>query len=651
MAEPSKTLLKIRFPQSPIEHHIGKFEQFFHNVHYLLKAEDEVNRLLSCEIVSIQNQLNFYISVTEKYSNTLQHLLYSLFPEAEITQTERYEDTDKLPNHAFGFAMTLTQNELYSLRTYKLTAPHDPLSLLISTISFTPPKHGVMFQLVIDPLDEELETASSGLFYGETKRSAESVELPKFQATMRLLYFFPNDQQTIALDHIEEVQRSFHEFSAEKNRIVFTQAHDVQAFTKEFFSRKQNNVDVLTQEEVASLFHIPDPSLYLTSINWITSKHTHPPFNLPTLYTAEAQQAVFFGETNFRGQKTAFGILHQDLKQHMYIVGKAGYGKTHLLHTLAFGSIQHDKPTCVIDFHGDLSQTLFESMPPEKQEHIVYLNAAEKKFPLQLNPLINFSSALQSRTVQDLIEIIRHHSKDWSNNMDQLLRYALLALMAQPDTSLLSIIQLLKNSEQRAILISQTQDEPTVQGVIRAIEALLSYQVINQLFVQSTDKPTIAQALKNKKTIIVNLAGSKLTTTASSVLGSIILAQVLQYQLLNAKTERDNNSIYVYINECSLIVPSILNRTLTEGSHYNMGLILAHQFLAQLDSTVKDTILGTIGSLICLRVSAEDAAYLAPELQPVIEAHDLVNLGIKEMIVKMNIEGQSAPPFSGNILL
>lgn len=85
---------------------------------------------------------------------------------------------------------------------------------------------------------------------------------------------------------------------------------------------------------------------------------------------------------------------------------------------------------------------------------------------------------------------------------------------------------------------------------------------------------------------------------------------------------------------------------LAELRKYRVSLILANQYLAQLEREVRDAVLGNVGTLVCFRVSADDAAHLARELEPVFESVDLIGLPNYHVYLRLMIDGQVSRPFS-----
>jgi len=89
---------------------------------------------------------------------------------------------------------------------------------------------------------------------------------------------------------------------------------------------------------------------------------------------------------------------------------------------------------------------------------------------------------------------------------------------------------------------------------------------------------------------------------------------------------------------------------LSEARKYHLGLVLAHQYIAQMDEVVRDAALGNVGTTISFRVGAYDAEYLEKEFAPEFTAQDIVNLGFADTYLRLMIDGMASRPFSAHTL-
>ncbi|MEA3357328.1 MAG: hypothetical protein U9Q67_02740, partial [Patescibacteria group bacterium] len=65
---------------------------------------------------------------------------------------------------------------------------------------------------------------------------------------------------------------------------------------------------------------------------------------------------------------------------------------------------------------------------------------------------------------------------------------------------------------------------------------------------------------------------------------------------------------------------------------------------------IKDTVFGNVGSIIMFRLGMQDAEELVKEFSPQFSTKDMVNLGIRDIYVKLCIDGKTSKPFSASTL-
>ena len=96
---------------------------------------------------------------------------------------------------------------------------------------------------------------------------------------------------------------------------------------------------------------------------------------------------TYFGKTNFRSSDNIFGIKRKDRRQHMYILGKSGTGKSVLLSNLIVQNIQNGEGVCVVDPHGELVEEILGLIPENRIKDVIYFNPADTDFHIGFNVL------------------------------------------------------------------------------------------------------------------------------------------------------------------------------------------------------------------------------------------------------------------------
>lgn len=95
---------------------------------------------------------------------------------------------------------------------------------------------------------------------------------------------------------------------------------------------------------------------------------------------------------------------------------------------------------------------------------------------------------------------------------------------------------------------------------------------------------------------------------------------------------------------------------LSEARKYELGLIMAHQYIGQLvgktesygqgGTKMRDAVFGNVGSIMSFKIGAEDAEYMAKEMAPVLSEQDVIGIPNFNCYVKLNVNNTTSRPFS-----
>ena len=124
------------------------------------------------------------------------------------------------------------------------------------------------------------------------------------------------------------------------------------------------------------------------------------------------------------------------------------------------------------------------------------------------------------------------------------------------------------------------------------------------------------------KILLVNLAKGRIGEGAAALLGSLLMARIGLEGLARADTEEPfRRDFYVYLDEFQTFATESLANMLSELRKYRVNLILANQYLAQLDESVRPAILGNVGTLISFRLGPDDARVISREFREEATPH------------------------------
>jgi hypothetical protein len=380
---------------------------------------------------------------------------------------------------------------------------------------------------------------------------------------------------------------------------------------------------------------------------------------------------TFFGQTNFRNKQTAFGIKQADRRAHMYIIGKTGTGKSTLLGTMVRQDIEAGRGLALLDPHGDLIERVLAGVPENRKADVIYFNVPDGAHPLGFNPLESVSPEKRPLAASGLLDVFKKIWADsWGPRLEHILRNALLALFDQPAATLADILRLLDdrgfrshamtrvhNTQVREFWLREYESYPArfraeaVAPIQNKVGAFLADPLLNRILVQPRSAFDLRRVMDEGKILLVNLAKGKIGEDTAALLGALLVSRIGLAALSRAEMpEGERRDFFLYLDEFQSFTTLNLANMLSELRKYRVGMILAHQYLTQLDLPVRDAILGNAGTVVTFRLGLADAEILAKEFYPVFSATDLVSLPNYHVYLKLMIDGVVSRPFSAKIL-
>jgi hypothetical protein len=191
----------------------------------------------------------------------------------------------------------------------------------------------------------------------------------------------------------------------------------------------------------------------------------------------------------------------------------------------------------------------------------------------------------------------------------------------------------------------------SIAPVQNKVGAFLANPVLRNILTRRERGLEPRQLMDEGKILVVNLAKGQIGEDTAALLGSLLVSRLGLAALSRADAPgQSRRHFYLYLDEFQNFTTLSLANMLSELRKYRVGLVLAHQYLAQLDERVRDAILGNVGTVIAFRVGPEDAQILAREFAPEFSARDLAGLPNYHIYVKLMIDGAVSEPFSAETL-
>ena len=180
----------------------------------------------------------------------------------------------------------------------------------------------------------------------------------------------------------------------------------------------------------------------------------------------------------------------------------------------------------------------------------------------------------------------------------------------------------------------------------------LTNPLIRNIVGQTRSAIDIRKAMDEEKILIINLSKGLIGEDTSALLGAMLITRLQLAAMSRVDiSEEERKDFYLYVDEFQNFATEAFANILSEARKYRLDLILAHQYIAQMEEPVRDAVFGNVGTMACFRVGAQDAEYLEKEFTPEFNIQDLVNLDFAQIYLKLMIDGVASRPFSATTLI
>jgi hypothetical protein len=153
------------------------------------------------------------------------------------------------------------------------------------------------------------------------------------------------------------------------------------------------------------------------------------------------------------------------------------------------------------------------------------------------------------------------------------------------------------------------------------------------------------------KVLIVNLDKGRIGEGPAATLGALLVSHIALAGFSRRDIpEPERRDFHVFLDEFHTFTTLSIATMLSELRKYRVNMVLAHQYIAQLDASVRDAIFGNVGTIISFRVGGQDAAFLAREFAPKFDAEDFISLPRYHVYLRLMIDGEMSKPFSATTI-
>jgi hypothetical protein len=679
------------------------------------------------EMVANDGLVSFYVVLPEEQRQFVEQQIHAQYPTAQVEDADDY-NFFRHDGACAGVEVSLSRQSFFPLRTYKKMEA-DPLGPLTSALAKVDKADGAAIQVIVRSapkswrgyglevaqemkgglrLKDAMRKASKGGVAKLASKLSEDVHVvtggndpskPKaekheykltaldeemvkgieekasklgLEVTVRVVASAATEGAARA--YVDNIANGFSQYAipqfgngfAKKKLRPKRVATD---FIRRQFADKRH--DVLSGEELASIWHLPLSSTETPNIRWLLARKAPPPSNLP-------KEGITLGHIVYRGQDTPVRVKDADRRRHMYVIGKSGSGKTEMMKAMVKQDIEAGKGVCVIDPHGDFADDCLAFVPRERAEDVIYFAPGDIERPMGLN-LLEYDPAYPEQKTFVINEMLKIFDKLYDLKstggpmFEQYMRNAMILVMDHPESgaTLMEIPRVLSDEEFRKMKLKHCKTQVVkdfwekeaqkaggeaslanmVPYITSKLTPFISNDIMRPIIGQQKSAFNVREVMDGGKILLLNLSKGKLGDLNAYLIGMVLVGKILMSALSRTDMDKDKRrDFYLYIDEFQNFITDSISIILSEARKYGLNLTLAHQFIGQLtkdnDTSIRDAVFGNVGSMAAFRVGTDDAEFLVKEFSPTFSQFDLVNVEAYTANAKILIDNTASRPFN-----
>ncbi len=352
---------------------------------------------------------------------------------------------------------------------------------------------------------------------------------------------------------------------------------------------------------------------------------------------------LFSGSVNF-------AIPTKSRFEHHHIIAGSGHGKTQTLQYLISEDLKAvqdgNRSVIVLDSQGDLIRNIsrLKAFAPGEplHERIVLIDPTDVEWPVSLNlfdvgleRLDAYSQLDRERLTNSILELYDFVlgsllAAEMTQKQSVIFRYVTRLMLHIPDATIHTLRELMEPKSEIKFAkhiaklegtarhffeteFSSKEFEQTKKQVLRRLWGILENQSFERMFSHPRSKLDLFSEMNAGKVILINTAKDLLKESGTEIFGRFFIAMIAQAAQERATLPASKRlPTIVYIDEAADYFDRNIGIILSQARKYNVGMVLAHQYLGQLDGKLQEAFAANTAIKFAGGVSTKDARALAP---------------------------------------
>ena len=608
--------------------------------------------------------IKFYVRLPKEFKEYFSNTFYSSYPTSDLIETtypkvSKKRHWVKIKKDARFRDSSMFQKEWSYL---------DPMNDILSLFQNVPNKSiltlffDYTFKLEESPIKQAFNAVSKVIqrawapSENKDDKSEKKVEEIKDEMLFSLSYsLISNDSGTV---------------DAVKSNLLSAFAPFITKWLPEFKSKRIWHHCRFS--EVVNFFHIPTKANFVKWLEYTLYRKLPYPTNIPAVDKVwDSQKLTLLWDTDYRWDKIRFWIKEEDKFRHVYIVWKTWTWKSTFISNMIVSDMNAGNGLCLLDPHGELVDTIIESIPSNRINDVILFDLADTEYPIGFNLLQADNEDEKNRIASWVVSTFQKlFDNSWWPRLEYILRNVVLTVIDYPNATLMHILRILTDKDFREEAISHIHDsvllkfwnsefnkwqdrqrDEAIAPITNKVWQFLSSRLVRNVFGQPRSKLSMRKAMDEWKIILVNLSKWKIWEDNANMIWSLLVTKIQIDAMSRADVAASKRRpFYLYIDEFQNFATKSFATILSEARKYKLSLILANQYTSQLDEDIKNAIFGNVGSIVSFTLWYDDAAVMTAQFKEMVWVNDLISLPKYTTYTRLMIDWISSDPFSTKTL-
>lgn len=338
--------------------------------------------------------------------------------------------------------------------------------------------------------------------------------------------------------------------------------------------------------------------------------------------------------------------------EHSHILGGTGHGKTQFIQKWIVKDIEmamrEKRSIVVIDSQGDLINKIarldyFNPVHGELKDKLVIIDPTDVQFPAAINMfamdearLTSYGPVEREKVQNSAIALYEHFfgellGAELTAKQGVVFKYLARLMLEIPDATILTLRDLVDDPKPfipymdklsgsaRVFFAREFLDKSfnqTRKQISKRLWGVLSTPAFERLFSSRETKIDLFSKMNDGSVILISTAKDLLKQDGASLYGRFFISMIGQAIMERAVIpEHERTPTFLYVDECQDYFDETIEILLAQGRKYKIGVTLAHQYLDQLDTGGRSSVLANTSIKAAGGMNAKDAKTLASEMR------------------------------------